>query len=90
MLQWQSVLRNCEKITEISTAICNQYMDNLFITETWLKPRGDEGRLHDLHPVVNIAKSFQQESRGDGIAVAYNKCLHKRISITATFSFEVI
>ena len=69
--------------------------DILFLTETWLKPHGDESRLHDLTPAGYIAMSFPRESRGGGIAVVYNKCLSKRISITATFcfhhqSFEVI
>ena len=91
----QSVQRNCDKRTEISTFICDQYMDILFITETWLKPHCDEGRLHDLTPAGYIAKSFPWESLGSGIAVVYNKCLSKRISITAMFcfhhqSFEVI
>ena len=70
-------------------------MDILFITETWLKPHGDEGRLHGLTPEGYIAMLFPWESRGGGIAVVCNKCLSKRISITATFcfhhqSFEVI
>ena len=52
-------------------------MDILFVTETWLKPHGDEGRLHDLTPVGYIAKSFLRESRDGGIAVVYNKCLSK-------------
>ena len=71
--------------TEISTVICDQHMDILFITENWLKPHGDE--LHDLTHAGYIAKSFPRQSRGGGIAVAY-KCLSKRISITATFSFH--
>ena len=84
-----------DKRTEISTFICVQHMTFYFLTETWLKPHGDEGRLHDLTPAGYIAKSFSRESRGGGIAVGYNKCLSKRISITATFcfhhqSFEVI
>ena len=59
------------------------------------KKHADEGRLHDLTPAGYMAKSFSRESRGGGIAVVYNKCLSKRISITATFcfhhqSFEVI
>ena len=80
--------QNCDKRTEISTFICEQHMDILFITETWLKPHDDEGRLHDLTPAGHIAKSFPWESRGGGIAVVYNKCLSKRTSITATFSFH--
>ena len=60
----------------------------LFITEAWLKPYGDEGRLHNLTPAGYIAKSFPRESRGVGIAVVYNKCLSKRISITIMFSFH--
>ena len=63
-------------------------MDILFITETWLKPHGDEGRLRDLTPAGYIVKSFPRESRGGGIAVVYNKYLSKRISITATFCFH--
>ena len=63
-------------------------MDILIITVTWLKPHGDEGRLHDLTPAGYIAKSFPQESRGGDITVAYIKCLSKRISITAAFSFH--
>ena len=58
------------------------------MTETWRKPHGDEGRLHDLTPAGYMAKSFPRESRGGGIVVVYNKCLSKRISITATFSFH--
>ena len=79
--------KTVKKRTEISTFICDQHMDILFITETWLKPHGDEGRLHDLTPAGCIAKSFSLESRGGGIAVVY-KCLSKRISIPATFSFH--
>ena len=52
-------------------------MGILFIAETWLKPHGDEGRLHDLTPAGYIAKSIPRESRGGGIAVVYNKCLSK-------------
>ena len=59
-----------------------------FITEAWLKPHGDESRLHYLTPAGYIAKSFPQESRGGGIAVVYNKCQSKRISVTAMFSFH--
>ena len=58
------------------------------MTETWLRPHGDEGRLDDMSPAGYITKSRQRESRGGGIAVVYNKCLSKRISITATFSFH--
>ena len=84
----QSVQRNCDKRTEISPLICDQHMDILFITETRIKPHGDEGRLHDLTPAGYIATSFPQESRGGGIAVVHNKCLSKRISITAMFCFH--
>ena len=52
----QSVQQNCDKRTEISTFICDQHMDILFITEIWLKPHGDEGRLHDLTPAGCITK----------------------------------
>ena len=84
----QSVPRNCDKRTEISTSICDQHMDILFITETWLRPHGDEGRLHDLNPAGYIDKSFPRESRGGHIAVIYNKRLFKQMSMTATFSFH--
>ena len=40
-LNVQSMLQNCKKRTEITTFICDQHMDILFITETWLKPHGD-------------------------------------------------
>ena len=33
----QSVQRNYDKRTEISTFICDQHMDILFIAETWAK-----------------------------------------------------
>ena len=87
-LNAKSVHRNREKRAEISTFMCNQHMDILSITETWLKPHGDEGKLHDLSPAGYIAKSFPRESQGADIAVVYNKCLYKRISITATFTFQ--
>ena len=84
----RSLCNETDKRTEISTFICDQHMDILFLTEIWLKPQGDEGRLHDLTAAGYIAKSFPRESRGGGIAVVYNKCLYKRISITATFCFH--
>ena len=66
-------------------------MDILFVTEAWLKPHGDEAKLHDLTPAGYIANSFPPESRGVGIAVVYNKCLSKRIYITyVLFSPPVI
>ena len=71
-----------------SQLICDQIMDILFMIETWLKPHGDDGRLHDIAPAGYIAKSFPLESQGGGIAVVYNKCLSKRISVTSTFSFH--
>ena len=80
--------RNCKKGTEISSYICDQHIDILFIFDNWLKPHGDDGRLYDLTPADYIAKSFPLESRGGGIAVVYNKCLSKRIYITPTFSFH--
>ena len=46
-----SMQLSCKKRTEISTFICDQHMDILF-----MKPHGDEGRLHDLTPVGYIAK----------------------------------
>ena len=84
----QPVQRSCDKGTEISTFICDQHIDIPFITETWLKPHGDEGRLHDLTPAGYMAKSFPRESRGGGIALVYNKCLSNLIFIIATFSFH--
>ena len=89
---WDASMRSqcnkTDKRTEISTIICDQHMDILFITETWLKPHGNEDRLHDLTPAGYNTKSFPRESRGGGIAVVYNKCLSKQISITATLSFH--
>ena len=51
--------------------------------------------LGGVSNLLFFASPFPRESRGGGIAVVYNKCLSKRISITATFcfhhqSFEVI
>ena len=84
----QSVQRICDKRIEITTFICDQHMDILFISETLQWPLDDEGRFRDLSPACYIAKSFPRESRDGGIAVVYNKCLSKRISITATFRFH--
>ena len=83
----QSVQQYCEK-TEMSSFICDQHMDILFMAENWLKPHGDEGRLNDLTPAGYIAKSFPHESLGGGIDVVCNKSLCWRISITATLSFH--
>ena len=46
--------------------MCDQHMNILFITETRLKPHGDEGRLHGLTPAGYIAKSCPRESQGGG------------------------
>ena len=59
----RSLCKESEEKTEISTFMCDHHMDILYITETWLKPHGDEGRLHDLTPVGCIDMSFPRVSR---------------------------
>ena len=46
-----------EKRAEISTFVSDNGIDMLFITETWLNPRGDEAKIADLAPSGYSARS---------------------------------
>ena len=77
-----------EKRAEISTFVSDNGIDLLFITETWLNPRGDEANIADLAPSGYSARSFPRRSRGGGLAVIFRDTLatnlRLKLSLTST------
>ena len=84
------------KRVEIAEFIRDTDLDFLFITETWLKETGDEGKFEELAPAGYLTKSFPRPSRGGGIAVVYKRSLAAHVSFSTQGlpfhhpSFEIV
>eukprot|EP00745_Piridium_sociabile_P027300 TRINITY_DN439_c0_g1_i27.p1 TRINITY_DN439_c0_g1~~TRINITY_DN439_c0_g1_i27.p1 ORF type:complete len:1128 (+),score=135.82 TRINITY_DN439_c0_g1_i27:139-3522(+) len=76
-----------DKRSEISEFIVDNNLDFLFLTETWLRPSGDEAKCKDLAPPGFTVCSFPRTSRGGGIAIIYTDVFSPNISCTSVFSF---
>ena len=66
--------------------INDQNIDFMFVTETWLRPTGDENKLKHLTPKGYKIYSLPRETKGGGILVIYRD--HIKVNITTSFSFE--
>ena len=53
-----------EKRTEINTFITDDNIQLMFLTETWLRARGDDARCSDLTPAGYSIRFFPRPSRG--------------------------
>ena len=60
----------------------------MFLTETWLRARGDDARCSDLTPAGYSIRSFPRPSQGGGLAVIFHDCYSSRISFTTSFPFD--
>ena len=77
-----------EKRTEINTFITDDNIQLMFLTETWLRARGDDARCSDLTPAGYSIRSFPRPFRGGGLAVIFHDCYSSRISFTTSFPFD--
>ena len=77
-----------EKRTEINTFITDENIQLMFLTETWLRARGDDARCSDLTPAGYSIRSFPRPSRGGGLAVIFHDRYSSRISFTTPFPFD--
>ena len=77
-----------EKRTEINTFINDDNIQLMFLTETWLRARGDDARCSDLTPAGYSIRSFLRPSRGGGLAIIFRDRYSSRISFTASFPFD--
>lgn len=73
---------------EISVFIVDQDLDFIFLTETWLKPAGDEHKVKDMTPPGYVARSFPRSSWGGGIAVIYKDIFSSYVSFNSSFDFD--
>ena len=64
----------------------DQFIDILFLTETWLKTEGDEAKHAHLCPPGFKIKSLPRETRGGGIAIIYKDYL--KIDLKSDFTFN--
>ncbi|KAL8573032.1 hypothetical protein ACOMHN_010462 [Nucella lapillus] len=60
----------------------------MFVTETWLRARGDEAKCADLSPAGYNIRSFPCPSRGGGLAVIYHDRFSSTISFNTSFPFD--
>ncbi|KAL8595563.1 hypothetical protein ACOMHN_025600 [Nucella lapillus] len=61
----------------------------MFITETWLKPQGDEAACVDVTPGGYSMRSFpRQARRGGGIAFITRNSLFEHATVTTEFPFD--
>ena len=77
-----------EKRADISTFVTDTRIDLLFITETWLNPRGDEAKIAELAPSGYSARSFPRRSRGGGLAVIFRDTLSTNLTFKTKFDFD--
>ena len=75
-----------DKRTAIVNFIEDENIDLMFITESWLKEKGDESKLKELTPKAYKIKSLPRGSRGGGILVIYRD--HLSIIVNSIFSFS--
>ena len=77
-----------EKRTGISSSILDNDIDLLFLTETWLRPRGDEARCVDLDPRGYAIKSFPCPFRCGRLAVIFRDSLSAYLTSSTTFTVD--
>ncbi|KAL8596034.1 hypothetical protein ACOMHN_021074 [Nucella lapillus] len=85
----QSISCKRNKRVEIENVIRDESIDIMFITETWLKPQGDEAACVDVTPGGYSMRSFpRQARRGGGIAFITRNSLFEHATVTTEFPFD--
>ena len=78
-----------KKRTEINLFITDNNIDIMILTETWLRPVGDEAKINDLSPsgyyVVSVPRPC---GRGGGLAFIVKNSLKQFVNIVSSFSFR--
>ena len=82
--------------TEITNYIAEEDIDIFFITETWLKLRGNEPICADLTPSDYLMKSFlrsatrklEKRGGGGGVAIIFKDKFAPNITFRSTFDFN--
>ena len=72
-----------DKRTEIVEFICDECIDIMFLTETWIRSHDDEAKYADLKPPGYSLRSFPRATRGGGLPVI----LRDNFPVTITTSF---
>ena len=86
LLNAQSVCKD-GKADAISDFILENNLDIVVITESWLRPMGDEPIIVKLTPDGYRCASFPRPSRGGGIAIVYKDCLSSQLSFSQALPF---
>ncbi|WP_419592668.1 endonuclease/exonuclease/phosphatase family protein, partial [Thiolapillus sp.] len=79
--------------SDISTFILDNNIDIMLLTETWLRPAGDEAKIADLAPPGYSVLSFPRSSggpsvKGGGIAFVLRDSLKQHVSSTSSFPVQ--
>ena len=76
--------------SDISTFIQDNNVDIMLLTETWLRPAGDEAKIADLAPPGYLVLSFPRSAggsgaKGGGIAFVIRDSLKPHVATTSSF-----
>ena len=76
--------------SDISTFIQDNNIDIMLLTETWLRPAGDEAKIADLAPPRYSVLSFPRSAggsgaKGGGIAFVLRDSLEPHVATTSSF-----
>ena len=79
--------------SDISTFIQDNNIDILLLTETWLRPAGDEAKIADLAPPGYSVLSFPRSAggsgaKGGGIAFVIRDSLKPHVATTSSFPVQ--
>ena len=79
--------------SDISTFIQDNNVDIMLLTETWLRPAGDEAKIADLDPPGYLVLSFPRSAggsgaKGGGIAFVIRDSLKPHVATTASFPVQ--
>ena len=77
--------------SDISTFIQDNNIDIMLLTETWLRPAGDEAKIADLAPPGYSVLSFPRSAggsgaKGGGIAFVIKDSLKPHVATTSSFT----
>ena len=75
--------------SDICTFIQDNNIDIMLLTETWLRPAGDEAKIADLAPPGYSVLSFPRSgAKGGGIAFVIRDSLKPHVATTSSFPVQ--
>ena len=72
----------------IADYIVEKEIGVLVLTETWLRPCGEEPKCMQIIPAGYCMKSFFQTSRSGGIAIVYRETFHPHSTFSIDLPFQ--